>query len=171
MAAQIELTVDSATFARFRNAWAQLAQIRSVPLITHTAVPGFPLPATLQFSGVDILSAVGRACTRPEDATAPAALFPLLKYVESLAPGGLLMLSDDIEFLDRHKKTVLSDEFGSGAALMVAERLLQTPQVLDVETGLLLGVVDTDAPRSRRPDSSFLKRKARRVVKRIPSDR
>jgi len=120
--------------------------------VVHTAVPGFSLPAALQFSGVDLLSAIGRACTRLEDATAPAALFPLLKYVESVAAGGSLALSDDIEFLDRHKKTVLSDEFGSGAALMVAERLLKTPQLLDVDTGIAMGVVATNAPRSRRPD-------------------
>ncbi|HJU43778.1 MAG TPA: hypothetical protein VJ691_13215 [Vicinamibacterales bacterium] len=129
-----------------------MTQVRTVSLRTHTAVPGFSLPTALGFTGVDLLSAIGRACTRPEDATAPSALFPLLKYVESVAASGSLALSDDIGFLDRHKKTVLSDEFGSGAALMVAERLLKTPKLLDVETGLTMGVVNTNAPRSRRPD-------------------
>lgn len=54
--------------------------------------------------------------------------------------------------IDTHKKKVVSDEFGSGAAFLVARTLFQKTQFLDFQTAVAIGLVETGAPQSRQPD-------------------
>jgi len=150
--AQLTIAVDAPTFARYQSAWRHLGNPRTLPVTVLTAVDGFGIPSTLTATGVEILSAIGRACTRPDDPTAPAAAFAILKYSESIADSPELALAEDLIDLDSHKKTVVSDEFGCGMALLMAERYLATPRLMDVESGISQGSLATDHPRSRRPD-------------------
>jgi hypothetical protein len=77
---------------------------------------------------------VGRACSRLERRDDPAKLFALLKYGTAMASGSDLRLLDEQEDLDSHKKKVLSDEVGSGMALLVAEQTYGRTRWLDFET-------------------------------------
>lgn len=149
---QIVFTVDPLTAARFDEAWSHLGKQRKLLVECVDEVGGFSIPAEVTVSGLELLSAVGRACTHPDDASAPSALFALLRYAWAVADSEHLALADDIERLDSHRKAVLSDEFGCGVALLFAERFLATPLLMDVESGIDQGSLKTRHARSRRPD-------------------
>ena len=114
---------------------------------------GASLPTSVTLTGLELLLEIGLACARPSSFNDPALLFGLFRYATVLSANGTwLALDRNIRTLDRHKKGVLSDEFGCGMACMVARQFANVDNFLDLSDAIRLGWVRTNAPRSRQPD-------------------
>lgn len=159
----IRLAVDFRTFKRFQRSWSALGGAREVPLTDVGAkIPG--IPASVSMSGLELLLAIGRASSRPERSSDPSRLFALLRYGTSIAACSDLRLKNDVNDLDSHKKKVLSDEFGAGMAMRIAEVTCGRANWLDFETAERRGFVRTKVPRSRQPDFAGLSRTGTKAV-------
>lgn len=151
----IRIDVDQPTFQSWSRAMINLSRSFSIPLVPVPPLGGlFPvLPSHLTFTGVDLLNEVGRAATRPEITDDPERLFALFRYGTKIGTNiPNLRLRDRSYIRDFHKKAVLSDELGSGFALLAAGRLLGVSIFLDLHNALRQRLVSTKAPRSTVPD-------------------
>jgi hypothetical protein len=150
----LNLRVDAATFQRWNSALANLQRQVSVPLEVVGSLPAFPAPPnTVAVTGLELLLEVGVACARPGSMDDPARLFGLFRYATALSTSATwLALNQGIGPLDRHKKGVLSDEFGCGMACLVTRQLVGATHFLDVSDAVRRGWVRTFAPQSRQPD-------------------
>jgi len=152
---KIELTVDKDTFLRWQAVLHNARRQFLVPITYQTAIPAVQiLPTHLIVSGDRFLLEVGKAAARPELASDPARYFALLKYAAVLSEtSSNLNLRDEICVkLDRHKKMVLSDEFGCGMSFLFAAEVLKASNFLDFETAERLGWVTTKPNAQERPD-------------------
>lgn len=147
-------SVDPDTFSRWNAALVNLQQGLSVPVAILPPVPShLAVPQPLPITGLELLLEIGVACARPSSLDDPARLFALFRYATSLsdtAPD--LTLNRDLQTLDRHKKGVLSDEFGCGMACLVGRKYGHVDAFLDVDDGVRQGWIRTAAPQSKRPD-------------------
>ncbi len=154
----VELGVDRTTFIQWSNMLSGLRQMYSVPLQYVGTVSGLTSPPqTLQFTGLDLLLDIGRACTRPEINDDPERLFAIFRYATKISSSMSsnnpnLRLVSQVADMDIHKKKVLSDEFGCGFAFIVARRLFNADIFLDTFTAMRLGILNTSSPRSQQPD-------------------
>jgi hypothetical protein len=150
----IKVDVDQATFRNWSMAMINLSRtftIRVVPAPPLGSLP--PLPRELSFTGVDLMNQVGHATTRLEVINDPDRLFALFRYgtkIGKRTPN--ISLSSETYISDPHKKAVLSDELGSGFALLAAERILGVSLFLDLHHAIDLSLVATGAPNSSIPD-------------------
>jgi len=104
-------------------------------------------------TGERLLLEVGRACARPEILEDPGRLFAVLRYASAVSTRyRVFTIAEPFWRLDTHKKKVLSDEFGCGAAFLLAGELFGAATIIDLETAVVNGLIATLAPKSRRPD-------------------
>ena len=150
----IKIDVDRATYLTWSRAMANMSRQFSVPLVPVGPVAGLPpLPSTISFTGLDLLNDVGRAATRPDVVDDPERLFAFLRYASKISTSAPnLRLRSNGSIRDRHKAAVLSDEIGSGFALLVAGRVLGTSIFLDLHDAIRRGLVATPAPNAVVPD-------------------
>ena len=155
----ISALVDSATFQRWNSALLNLQREVQIPVTVVSSIPSLPLPRRLGVTGLELLLEIGVACARPSSLDDPARLFGLFRYATALSPlTNELALDRQLRFLDRHKKGVLSDEFGCGMACMVARRFGGVDHFLDLSDAVRRRWVRTTAPTSRQPDYAGLVR-------------
>lgn len=132
---------------------ANAARTFSVPIVVLQAIAGVAPPQTLQFSGVDLLNAIGRAMTRPDAIDDPDRLFALFRYgtkISNQVPN--FRLSSARRIRDIHKGSVLSDEVGAGFAFLFASNVLGTAIFLDLPDAIRRGEIIRPAPKSTVPD-------------------
>lgn len=94
--------------------------------------------STLSFRPIDFLRKIGELTTpKGINLSRLAASWATRRYFWAIADGGAVTsrfrLSGDARRMDRHQKTLLSDEFGMGFGGLIAERLLQAPDYVDVD--------------------------------------
>jgi len=152
--ADIRIAVDQPTFDQWLSSLVVLRQTYLLPLTFTTPVAGISTPPQSALTtGERLLLDIGRACSRPDVLDDPGRLFAVFRYALAISSRHpVLTLSPSYKGLDTHKKKVLSDEFGCGAAFLIAGELLGANNFLDLETAVAYGLVATTAPRSRRPD-------------------
>lgn len=150
----ITATVDEDTFALWNAALANLGRDVSVAVdILPPAPPSLSIPAPLPLTGLELLLEVGIACARPTSLDDPSRLFALFRYATALSRfANVLSLNRDLARLDRHKKGVLSDEFGCGMACLIGRRYASVDYFLDIDDAVRQRWIRTPAPRSKRPD-------------------
>lgn len=150
----IAVSVDAATLSKWQTALAILRRSYAIPLTFLPPVQvSPPPPALLLVTGERLLLEVGRASSRLEILDDPGRLFALLKYGLALSDKQPdLTLIQPYRRLDTHKKKVLSDDFGCGAALLAASELFNASDFLDFQTGIARGWVTTKANTARQPD-------------------
>jgi hypothetical protein len=150
----LRLEVDSRTFVNWSKALTDLSKVFSAPIQVVSAIPGLPSPpASISFSGLELLKWVGQACTRPHIHDDPERLFALLRYATRIRGRGTNpVLHHELRELDSHKKKVLSDELGCGFSFLVANRLLKARNFLDLKEAIGRYMVRTTAPKTRQPD-------------------
>lgn len=98
-------------------------------------------PQSIQFRPIDFLRKIGELTTpKGVNLARLSASWATRRYFWALhdysgKPGTQpkFKLSQDARQIDRHQKTLLSDEFGMGFAGIVAERLLQAPEFVEVD--------------------------------------
>ena len=149
----IVMTVDRPTYQNWARSVKNLSRsfTISVNLVGH--IPGFHLhDKTLQFTGLELLSEVGRACTRPHIVDDPDRLFAFFRYATKIANMSDFRLDSALSDLDTHKKRILSDEIGCGFSFMVARRMLNYDQFLDLKDAVGKGLITTCASRYLQPD-------------------
>lgn len=120
----IRSRVDRRTYARYQQAWSQIATRRSIPVVTVGAVPAPVPPASLGVSGADLLPQLGARAQTSIAEMIRRSYSPSLKYGTALATGPDLRLADEHEVLDSHKKTVMSDELSGAWVGLSALRLV-----------------------------------------------
>lgn len=102
---------------------------------------------------MDLLNEVDRAATRPEIIDDPDRLFALFRYGTKIGRNTPnIRLNNRTYIRDLHKKAVLSDELGSGFALLAAGRFLGASLFLDLHNAIRRGCVNTPAPNFTVPD-------------------
>jgi hypothetical protein len=139
---QKTLTVNVESTADLANRVNAAAQAR-LHLHPKPASAYQPLLGTqpLNFRSLDFLRKIGELTTPKKINLARlSASWATRRYfwaihTSNLAPTATerFRLSKDARNMDRHQKTLLSDEFGMGFAGLVAERLLQVDDFVDVE--------------------------------------
>ncbi len=151
---RIQIEVDRNTYLNWVQAFGRLRLSSSVDLQLVGTIAGIPTPPPqVQFTGFELLEAIGLACTRPHVTDDPERLFALLKYCTKLARlASNFRLVSDVGQLDPHKKKVLSDEFGCGFAILTCGKWLGTRLYLDLHEAVTRGFVSTSASVSRQPD-------------------
>jgi hypothetical protein len=151
---EVRLAVDSATFAKWRDAVANLRRSLTIPIVPVPPLPAtLAVPRTLRVTGRRLLLELGNACSRPDVLDDPARLFGLLRYSQAVSiqtPG--LTIAREIREYDTHKKAVLSDEFGCAVSFVVARSMFRASRVLDFETACRDQIVNTVARKRDRPD-------------------
>ncbi len=162
----LRLEVDSKTFVNWLKALTGLSTVFSAPIQLIDPIPGLALPPTsISFTGLELLRWVGQACTRPHVHDDPERLFALLRYATRIrSRGGNPVLHQDLRELDSHKKKVLSDELGCGFSFLVAKRVLQACNFLDLKEAIGRSMVTTTAPKSRQPDYIATNRDGKRLI-------
>jgi hypothetical protein len=150
----LRMEVDSATFVNWSTALTSLSNNFSVPIQVLTPIPGLSKPpSSIACSGLELLKWVGQACTRPHIHDDPERLFALLRYATRIrSRASNPVLHRDLRDLDSHKKKVLSDELGCGFSFLVANRLLNADNFLDLKEAIGRYMVRTSAAKSRQPD-------------------
>lgn len=149
----IQIDVDQQTFQSWSLALANLTQQFTVPIAVISPVTGATVPASMSFTGVELLNEVGRAATRPDVIDDPDRLFALFRYgtkVASQTPN--FRLSTARRIRDIHKSSVLSDELGAGFAMLFASRILGATIFLDLLDAVRRRRIKTPAPKSVVPD-------------------
>jgi len=145
------ITLSEAELAVF---WSDLENCNRtflVPVINQSPAQLPGLAAQVQFNGLSLLLDIGLACTTPHHSGLHS-MFSILKYPSLISEMPGLRFRNATTQIDTHKKKVISDEFGCGAAFMVARSLFQKTQFLDFRTAVAIGLVKTNAPQSREPD-------------------
>jgi len=152
--ADITISVDNATFDQWTASLSLLQRSYLIPLVFTASIPGVASPpAAVDVTGERLLLDVGRACSRPEILDDPGRLFAVLRYASAVSDRyPVFTLTKPFWRLDTHKKKVLSDEFGCGAAFLLASELFGATTTIDLETAVANGWIATLAPKSRRPD-------------------
>ena len=152
--ADITISVDNATFDQWTASLSVLQRSYLIPLVFTASIPGVASPpAAVDVTGERLLLDVGRACSRPEILDDPGRLFAVLRYASAVSDRyPVFTLTKPFWRLDTHKKKVLSDEFGCGAAFLLASELFGATTTIDLETAVANGWIATLAPKSRRPD-------------------
>jgi hypothetical protein len=150
----IEIRIDKSTFDRLVQYWTSLPNNFTVPIekVGNCSALG-TIPQNITFNGLDLLLAIGEACSRPQLNFDPAQLFALFKYAGAIARTvGQLRLDAGLQKTDSHKLAVLSDEFGCGMSFLVARQLFGTTYFLDFETAVSNNWLRTTAKKRQRPD-------------------
>ena len=150
----IRIRIDKSTFDRLVQYWTSLPNTFTVPIekVGNCSALG-TIPQNITFNGLDLLLAIGQACSRPRLNFDPAQLFALFKYAGAIArTGGQLRLDDGLQKTDSHKLAVLSDEFGCGMSFLVAQQLFGTTYFMDFETAVSNNWLRTTATKRQRPD-------------------
>jgi hypothetical protein len=150
----IRIRIDKSTFDRLVQYWTSLPSTFTVPVekVGNCSALG-TIPQNITFNGLDLLLAIGQACSRPQLNFDPAQLFALFKYAGAIArTAGQLRLDDGLQKTDSHKLAVLSDEFGCGMSFLVARQLFGTTYFLDFETAVSNNWLQTTAKKRQRPD-------------------
>jgi hypothetical protein len=140
---QRPLTVDVDSTAEMAADVNVAAQARQ-HLNPKTAAPYQPLQGThpLTFRAIDLLRKIGELTTPKQlNLARLSASWATRRYfwtINDPAHGGPspFCLSTDARHMERHQKTLLSDEFGMGFAGLIAERLLLVADFVDVDFAL-----------------------------------
>ena len=145
------ITMSEAEIATF---WSDLENCNRtfvMPVVDQSPgqMPG--LAPQVQFNGLSLLLDIGLACTTPHHSGLHS-MFSVLKYPSLISTLPAFRFRNGTAQIDTHKKKVISDEFGCGAAFMIARSLFQKTQFLDFQTAVAVGLVQTNAPQSRQPD-------------------
>jgi hypothetical protein len=121
----------------------------------------FAVPTVLQFRPLDFLRKIGELTTpRNLNLARLSASWATRRYFwavpdprNSAAPVNF-KLSTDARTIERHQKTLLSDEFGMGFAGLVAERLLEASEFVDIDFAVTRPArfFGAAAAHRRRPD-------------------
>lgn len=149
----ITVALPATAFANLSSALQNAGREFSVSLVPVGDCTALgPLPPAVQFTGLELLFAIGRACSRPDVLDDPSRLFALFKYCNVISLADEFRLKRDVESVDSHKKKVLSDEFGCGMSFIVGSQCFGANFFLDFSTAVQRGWVATTAPKSRRPD-------------------
>jgi hypothetical protein len=112
-------------------------------------LPGVGCPVLI--SGLSLLLDIGLSCTTPHH-DGMQSLFSLLKYPSLISQANDFRFRTGTAQIDTHKKKVISDEFGCGAAFSIARNCFGKTHFLDFRTATEIGLVETAAPQSRQPD-------------------
>jgi hypothetical protein len=96
---------------------------------------------TLQIRAIDLLRKIGELTTPAwVNMATLSASWATRRYFWAIAEANRvaarLRLNDDVQEMDFHQKTLLSDEFGVGMAGLVLERIFQADQAVDVSVAL-----------------------------------
>jgi hypothetical protein len=149
----ISIRVDKSTFQTWARSMAVLRTQWQVPVAGVDDVSALPpLPARYRFSGLKLLREVGLAASRPDVLADRARHFAILRSATAIAEGDRFLLVQELARSDAHKKQVLSDEVGSGFALLIARKLLGARRFMDLRVALDDGLVVLDLPRAEQPD-------------------
>jgi len=145
------ITMSDAEIAGFWSALENCNRTFVMPVVNQTPAQFPGLAPQVQFNGLSLLLDIGLACTTPHHSGLHS-LFSILKYPSLISELPAFRFRDGTAQIDTHKKKVISDEFGCGAAFMIARSLFQKTQFLDFQTAVGVGLVETNAPQSRQPD-------------------
>ncbi len=145
------MTMGEAELTVFWNDLVNCNRTFTVPIMNQSPAQLPGLASDIQFNGLSLLLNVGLACTTPQHGGLHSA-FSLLKYPSLISSLADFRFTNGTAQIDTHKKKVVSDEFGSGAAFLVARTLFQKTQFLDFQTAVAIGLVQTNTTQSRQPD-------------------
>ncbi|MCU1331987.1 MAG: hypothetical protein JWM08_979 [Candidatus Angelobacter sp.] len=145
------ITVSEAEIAAFWNDLENCNRTFVLPVMNQSPAQLLGLAPQIQFNGLSLLLDIGLACTTPHHSGLHS-MFSILKYPSLISELPAFRFRDGTAQIDTHKKKVISDEFGCGAAFMVARSFFQKTQFLDFQTAVAVGLVQTNAPQSRQPD-------------------
>jgi hypothetical protein len=145
------ITMSEAEIAAFWSDFENCNRTFVMPVMNQSPVQIPGLAAQVQFNGLSLLLDIGVACTTPYHSGLHS-MFSILKYPSLISELPTFRFRNGTAQIDTHKKKVVSDEFGCGAAFMVARSLFQKTQFLDFQTAVAVGLVQTNAPQSRQPD-------------------
>jgi hypothetical protein len=150
----IQVTIDQLTYSRLVGYWQSLSRTFKIPVecVGNCKALG-KVPEEISFTGLELLLAIGRACTRPQLPFDPARLFALFRYAGVISQSsGQLSLDLVLRTTDSHKLAVLSDEFACGMSFLVAQKTFGATYFLDFETAVYYKWVSTTATKRQRPD-------------------
>jgi hypothetical protein len=136
---RVSVDSDAIVVAQVAAAAAARAHLNPKPAATYPPLAG---STPIQFTALDFLRKIGELTTPSNINLARlSASWATRRYfwavhnprtlLAGVTPG--FRLSRDARAIDRHQKTLLSDEFGMGFAGLVAERLLQAPEFVEVD--------------------------------------
>lgn len=134
----VQVQSDATVVTRVAAAAARRAHLNPKAAAVYQPLAG---PSVLNFRAIDFLRKIGELTTpRNVNLARLSASWATRRYFWAVhdparASGVALnfRLSSDARTIDRHQKTLLSDEFGMGFAGLVAERLLAAPEFVDVD--------------------------------------
>jgi hypothetical protein len=134
----VQVHSDTNIVARVAAAAARRAHLNPK---AASAYPPFATQTALQFRALDFLRKIGELTTpRNINLARLSASWATRRYFWAVhdsrkAHGAAVnfRLSADARTIDRHQKTLLSDEFGMGFAGLVTERLLSASDFVDVD--------------------------------------
>jgi hypothetical protein len=121
----------------------------------------FPTQQTLQIRAIDLLRKIGELTTPSTvNLASLSASWATRRYFWAIDDpanqrrGLRFRLSQDARGIERHQKTLLSDEFGMGFAGLLVERLLSTTRFIDMDFALAdpQQYFDVQHVGPRRPD-------------------
>lgn len=145
------IAMSEAEIVAFWNDLQNCNRTFVVPVINQSPAQLPGLAPQIQFNGLSLLLDIGLACTTPHH-NGLHSMFSILKYPSLISPLPAFRFRNGTAQIDTHKKKVISDEFGCGAAFLVARSLFQKTYFLDFQTAVAVGLVQTNAPQSRQPD-------------------
>ena len=145
------ITMSEAEIATFWSDLENCDRMFVMPVMNQNPAQLAGLAAQVQFNGLSLLLDIGLACTTPHHSGLHG-MFSILKYPSLISQLPAFRFRNGTAQIDIHKKKVISDEFGCGAAFMIARSMFQKTQFLDFQTAVAVGLVQTNAPQSRQPD-------------------